>query len=121
MTPEPNAVLLAQGSLGADAEEFMKSELGRTLIGLAKVETRVAMDALKRADPEDAKEIRKFQNNIWLAERFEGWLVQLIMTGRQALIQYDVRTSDQHQDGDDDGQDQGTAIQPGNRQDGDLD
>src|SRR3990167_7552294 len=97
-TPDPNAVLLAQGAIGADAKDFMKSELGRTLVGLAKVEARVAMDALKGADAEDVKLIRRLQNEIWLAERFEGWLVQLIMNGRQALVQYDVRNSDQGED-----------------------
>jgi len=111
VTPDPNAVLLAQGSIGADADDFMKSELGRTMVGLARVEAKVAMDALKAVDAEDVKGIRKLQNEIWLAERFEGWLVQLIMRGRQALVQYDVRTSDALQ-GEDDGQEIETAVQP---------
>ena len=67
------------------------------------------MDTLKVADAEDVKLIRRLQNEIWLAERFEGWLTQLVMNGRQSLAQYDVRTSDALQ-GEDDGQE--TAVQP---------
>jgi len=111
MTPQdPNAILLAQGSIGADADDFMKSELGRTMIGLARIESKVAMDSLKTISPTQSQEIRELQNQVWLAERFEGWLVQLIMRGRQALAQYDVRTSDSLQGEDDHGQE--TATQP---------
>ena len=98
------------GALGAEAQDFMKSDLGRTMIGLARVEAKVATDALKVMNPNDSQGIQKLQNEIWLAERFEGWLVQLIMTGRQALVQYDVRNSDVLSGEDDHGQE--TAVQP---------
>lgn len=103
MTEDGNKVLLAQSALGADAEEFMKSELGQTMIGLARIEVKIAVDKLKWISPDDSKGVRDLQNQVWLAERFEGWLVELIMRGRQALQQYDVRTSDI---GEDDGQTQ---------------
>lgn len=95
MTPDdPDRILLAQGAIGGDADEWLKSELGRTVLGLARIESKVAMEELKVVDPNDANKIRDIQNRIWRADRFEGWMVELIMRGRQALAQYDVRNSD---------------------------
>lgn len=104
MTTNANSVLLAQASIGKDAEDFLKSELGRTIIGLARIETRLAMDQLKTAVPTNPEAIRDLQNKIWLSERFEGWLTELMMRGRQALQQLDVRMSDQFDGAEIDGE-----------------
>lgn len=111
-TPDPNKVLLAHGAIGADAEDWLKSDLGRTVVGLARIEAKLCMDQLKGADPADHQLIRRLQNEIWRADHFEGWLTELIMKGRQALTQYDVRNSDQLDGEETHGQEDQGAIQP---------
>lgn len=94
-------VLLAQAAIGKDAEDFFKSDLGRTMVGLARIESRMAMDKLKDPTLVDLVQIQTLRNSIWLGERFEGWLIELMMKGRQSLQQYDVRNSDTFNEGED--------------------
>jgi len=77
--------LYAEGVLGADAESFIKSELGRVVMGLAHESAQDAYRQLKDCDPSDAKLIAKLQGYIWRAESFEQWLTELIIAGEQAI------------------------------------
>lgn len=83
-TPEEN---LAEAVLGRDAEEFVKSELGQTLIGMARQEAAEATEKLASVLPWRARRIRELQNEIWRARMFETWLAELIERGRQAKFQ----------------------------------
>lgn len=77
--------LRAQAIIGDDAESFVGSELGRTILGMAKQEVEAAAMEFKDADLGDAPKVRALQMRIWRATQFESWLTELIMKGREAL------------------------------------
>lgn len=90
---EDNRLLVAEGMLGSDAVEFVKSDLGRYLIGRATIDVREATDSLKKTWPWRKRRIQQLQNEIWRAEHFKGWLLQAITSGRTALSELDRRTT----------------------------
>ena len=75
---------MAQAILGRDAEDFIKSELGRYLIGCADQEKKDALVQLARVSPWRRNRIRDLQARVWRAESFLSWLAELIKVGRQA-------------------------------------
>jgi hypothetical protein len=79
--------LLAEAVVGRQAENFLNSDIGQALLAKAEMEARDAMDVLKKIAPDRQQEIRELQNRIWRADSFEGWLVELIQSGRQAATQ----------------------------------
>ena len=104
---DPNKVLLAQGAIGADAEDFLRSELGRTLLGLARAEAVASLSKLRTVASWRRRKIAQLQSEVWRAESFEGWLRSLIVTGQQSLREYDRRTEvilEDHEDGSHDTQ-----------------
>lgn len=83
MTYDP--VLLAEGVLGKDAEQWLNTELGKTVLGLAEMEAQEALEELKTVKPWRWLRIRELQNMVWLADHFQSYLTQLIIRGRQAI------------------------------------
>ena len=77
--------LKAQVLIGDDAETFFASELGRTVLGMAKQDEEMAVAAFDEADPTDYKAIAKIQQDLRVAKRFEQYLTELITKGREAL------------------------------------
>jgi hypothetical protein len=75
---------MASAILGRDAEDFVKSELGRYVIGRAKKEKEEAQTLLNKTSPWRKNRIRQLQNEIWRAESLEMWICELIMDGRNA-------------------------------------
>ena len=80
-----NEALMAEALIGDEAEKFVQSELGRTILGMAKQEVEVAALDLKDCDLKDDKKLREIQNRIWRATQFEAWLVELISKGQEAM------------------------------------
>lgn len=78
-------VLLAHAMVGEKCREFLQTDVGRLIEGRARGEAEEAMEALKDADPEDSKLIRKLQNDIYRAESIIDWLNQTIEAGEQAF------------------------------------
>lgn len=94
MDENEESVLAAEALIGDDAEAFIRSELGRTILGIAKQEAQSAMEQLKSASAADQDKIRALQNEIWRAEQFEDWLLELIDRGAQAIkiVQHEADT-----------------------------
>lgn len=82
---DENEVLYAHAVLGTDAKEFMDSELGRTLVGLATQERDEAMEQLKTVWAWRKNRIRELQAIIWRCDSFESWLGSLVTAGRVAI------------------------------------
>jgi hypothetical protein len=82
---DESALLYAQAVLGKDAEQFMASELGRTMLGIAQQEADAAMLELKRVYPWRRRRIGDLQAVIRRAESFETWLRELFVRGQQAV------------------------------------
>lgn len=77
--------MAAEALIGADAEAFMNSELGRTILGIAEQEAKAATEDLKRIAVSETDKIRELQNIIWRAETFKQWLLELIDQGTHAV------------------------------------
>lgn len=77
--------LLAEVKLGHDAQEFLNTDLGRFLLGRCRQEIDEATEKLKRIERHAHTEIGRLQDQIWRAESFEAWLVELIHAGNEAL------------------------------------
>ncbi len=71
-------------AFGLDAQAFMNSTLGRYLTGRANDEREQALEALKDADADNPKEIRKLQNDARCAENFLIWMAQAVAEGENA-------------------------------------
>ena len=76
--------LNAEMIIGDDARQFLESELGRTILGMAEQEKLSAQEELCSVDAEDAKRIRDLQNTVARANSFAGWLIELINRGADA-------------------------------------
>ena len=80
-----NDTLFAEAVLGKDAEEFIASDLGRYLIGQADMEIEEAQEALCKVAPWRTRRIRDLQNQIWRAQSFKGWLLEMVTAGKAAV------------------------------------
>jgi len=85
MTTENTNLLERAIALGFEAEAFLQSDIGRYLIERADDEIDTALDELKRADPEDAKTIRRLQGDIKVAESIQYWLAEAIQDGVNSM------------------------------------
>jgi hypothetical protein len=79
--------LYAEAILGKDAEEFLRTDLGRYLLERVEEEEKDAMEALANTSPWRRRRIVDLQAKVWRARSFKSWISELIVTGRQALQQ----------------------------------
>lgn len=79
------AELIAHAEIGLQGQAFLQSDLGRTVIGMAKQQREASEKALVFVDPDDKKAITALQNNAKLALYFEQWLEELISKGENAM------------------------------------
>lgn len=87
MTNLAERTLYAEAMLGKDAEEFLKTDLGRYLLAKAREEELEAFDALAMTSTWRRRRIRELQNRVWRARQFKDWLAEMIVIGQQALQQ----------------------------------
>lgn len=80
--------VIAQALIGDDAEGWMSSDLGRTILGMAEQEVLKAALEIPNVDVKDEKKIREIQNRIWRATQFPDWLRELMHNGREVLQAY---------------------------------
>ena len=77
--------LIAEAELGKQAKDFLESELGRCLIGMAKQDADIAKEGLANVNPTDTEAVRKLQNKVQLGMQFEQWLRTLVANGDAAI------------------------------------
>lgn len=80
-----NEELIAAAEIGEKAREFLESDLGKVLIGLADQEVQLAQELLGDVDPTDDKKIRDLQNQVKVGKWFSQWLTDLVTDGEQAI------------------------------------
>jgi hypothetical protein len=71
-------------ALGAAAEAFLSSDLGRRVTELAGQEIDRCLSALKLVDPSNSDEIRKLQATIARNETLGAWLSEILHLGVEA-------------------------------------
>ena len=76
--------LVAEADLGRQVPEFLRSELGRYLVGCALQEHAEALEQLERVAWWRRRRIQALQNQAWRARSFLGWLRSLIISGKSA-------------------------------------
>lgn len=76
--------LLAEVDLGGQAAEFLRSDLGRHLIGCLKQEVALGQDALSSTSPWRFLKVQELQNRIWRAKFMLVWLRELLIGGKSA-------------------------------------
>jgi hypothetical protein len=72
---------------GQEAEDFVNGRVGQKVIELARLEVDAAALDMRDVDLKDEKKLREIQNRIWRATQFEGWLEEIIVSGREAYKQ----------------------------------
>lgn len=87
-------LLLAETHLGEDAAEFVKSDLGRYVLGRMNIEINEMMLKLKTTFPLRWRRIQQLQNEIWKREAFKTYLLGAIQSGRSALSELSQREVD---------------------------
>jgi len=80
-----NEDLIAEAELGEEARQFLESDLGKCLMGMADQEAILAQEALGEVDPHNTIEIQRLQNHIKVSKWFRQWLYELLDKGESAL------------------------------------
>ena len=65
---EEGKELMQRVGIGLDAERFLRTEFGGFLVERLIEQRRVAMALLEEVDPDDAKAVRKIQNEAYLPQ-----------------------------------------------------
>ena len=78
----------AQIAFGMDVQAFMRSSIGQYLTARANNDVEAALESLKTVDPEDAKAIRKLQNDAKCAESFLLWMGEAVTEGENSQRTY---------------------------------
>lgn len=76
--------LVAEVDLGAQAADFVRSDIGRHLIGCLKQEIVLAQDALSSTSPWRFLKVQELQNRVWRAKFMLVWLRELLIGGKSA-------------------------------------
>lgn len=76
--------LFAETLLGEDASNFLRSDLGRAMVGIAKQEWADALLQLETVSWWRRRKIKKLQNQAWKARSFILWMRDLVIQGKQA-------------------------------------
>lgn len=71
--------------LGADAENFIQSQLGAAVLEIAQGQANAAYNELARVSPFRRRRIAQLQTQIWRAESMQEWLAAIVTEGRNAL------------------------------------
>lgn len=71
--------------IGDDAENFVQSELGQTVLGMAKQDAEAAMLRFQEADITDTAKLMDIKVELRVAQRFDRYLAELITRGREVL------------------------------------
>ena len=72
-------------TLGAEAQNFVHSELGQRLADNLQELANEALNELKSVDPANIKKVTELQSKIWQAEHFMLWLIGVINDGKNAI------------------------------------
>ena len=81
---EEKELLIAEARLGLQTREFLKSEVGRYLIGRANKAKEESFEAWSVTDPNDAETIRELQFRARLPSLVITWLEEAINQAKHA-------------------------------------
>ena len=76
--------LVAEVDLGVQARDFVRSDLGRHLIGCLHQEVLLASEELEGVATWRRRRIQDLQNRVWRSKFMLAWLRDLILSGKSA-------------------------------------
>ena len=76
--------LVAEVDLGHQARDFMRSDIGRHLVGCLQQEIILAQQELNKTFFLRFRKIQHLQNQIWRSQFMLNWLRDLILSGKSA-------------------------------------
>lgn len=76
--------LVAEADLANEAVEWLRSPVGRYIVGCAHQEIADAQQALAATAAWRRRRIQELQNRIWRAQNLLSWLRELVLAGHQA-------------------------------------
>lgn len=88
MTPEVRT-LEQDEAIGVEVERFLSGAAGRRMVARFEEERAAALEALKDMDPEDAKAIRRAQNEVAVIDRVLQRLADMLTEARAAIDRLD--------------------------------
>lgn len=74
----------AQVLIGKEAEDFVESELGKTILGMAKQDAERIMHDFDMVDVTNQPKVIELKIELRAVRRFEQYLSELIIKGREA-------------------------------------
>lgn len=93
MTPSRDE-LIAEAHIGDEAEKFVKSELGETILGMAEQEIAALHLELETVYPADYLKIDEIQEKIRRHRQFNAWLKELVQKGQAAIAVWRQENAD---------------------------
>jgi len=95
LTQQPDGrLLLAEVDIGEDAAQFLKSDIGRYVVGRINIEIMQYAEKLQTTLPFRWRRITQLQNEIYKREALKSYLVEAINAGRSALAELSQRQAD---------------------------
>lgn len=89
---EPDGrLLVAEIDIGEDAAQFVKSDLGRYIVGRINIEIADLYGKLKSTFPFRWRRVQHLQNEIYKREATKMYLLEAIRSGRSALAELSQR------------------------------
>ena len=88
---EDGHLLLAEAMLGEECLEFVRSDVGRYVLGRADQEIKEATALLRTVLPFRWRRISVLQNRIKVAENTKKWLLEQIVSGKMAMAEVERR------------------------------
>lgn len=76
--------MLAEVDLGQQMAEFMRSDIGRHLVGCLTQEVAVSQDMLSATSPWRFLKVQELQNRVWRAKFLLAWMRELLTSGKSA-------------------------------------
>ena len=88
--------LLAQVSIGLDAEQFFKTDIGRYVLGASEQDYLAALEKLSTVSPTDREKIIKFQLEAASAKGAINWLRDAIIKSRHAEHELYIKEAEEN-------------------------
>ncbi len=79
-----DAELVRQIQLSDSATDFLNSQLGQTIQRKANDQMEAALEKLRTVNPNKPEKVRKYQNDIKVAQMALSWLLEIIVEGGEA-------------------------------------
>lgn len=76
--------------LGAEAERFLASAVGKRMVERAEAIREEAVEAFARMNPADTAKVMEVQMQLRMADYFQRWIADMLIEGQEAERQVEL-------------------------------